>query len=183
MKKQYPAMKARALVRRFGTRDPFTLAEALGIKIVFRDDFRRQKGAFKLIMRTAFIFLNANLSFYMQRMVCAHELGHALLHRDLGKMKMGLVEFEILDVNSAAELEANLFAGEMLLDEDDLVEYVRDGWDLLSIAKAMNTNINLLLLRVNAYNAEHDMKLTLPEMPRRDFLGVIDDGRRNYESF
>ena len=136
MKKQYPAMKARALVRRFGTRDPFTLAEALGIKIVFRDDFRRQKGAFKLIMRTAFIFLNANL-----------------------------------------------FAGELLLDEDDLVEYVRDGWDLLSIAKAMNTNINLLLLRVNAYNAEHDMKLTLPEMPRRDFFGVIDDGRRNYESF
>ena len=183
MKRQYPTIKARSLVRRFGTRDPFAIAEALGIKIIFRDDFRRQKGAFKLILRTAFIFLNASLSPYMQRMVCAHELGHALLHRDLGKTKMGLIEFEILDINSAAELEANLFAGELLLDEDDLVEYVQEGWDLLSIAKAMNTNINLLLMRVNAYNAEHDMKLTLPEMPRRNFLGVIDDGRRDYELY
>lgn len=61
MKNRYAAMKARSLVHRCGTRDPFAIAEALGIKVVFRNDFRRQKGAFKLMMRTAFIFINANL--------------------------------------------------------------------------------------------------------------------------
>ena len=182
MKKRYAATRARSLVRRFGTRDPFVIAERLGIEVVFRNDFKRQKGAFKLILRTPFIFINASLSDYMQRMVCAHELGHALLHRDLGKSKMGLVEFEILDINSVAELEANLFAGELLLDEGELVEYVHQGWDLLSIAKAMDTNINMLLMRVNAYNAEHDAKLTLPEMPSRNFMGTIEDSVADYES-
>ena len=181
MKKRNAAATARSLVRRFGTRDPFDIAEQLGIEIVFRNDFKRQKGAFKVILRTPFIFINANLSSYMQRMVCAHELGHALLHRDLGKSKLGLVEFEIMDINSVAELEANLFAGELLLDEGELVEYVQQGWDLLSIARAMDTNINMLLIRVNAYNSEHDAKLTLPEMPSRNFMGTINDDTENYD--
>ena len=180
MKKCDAATRARSLVRQHNTRDPFVIAERLGIEVVFRNDFKRQKGAFKLILRQAFIFINANLSPYMQRMVCAHELGHAILHRNLGKSKMGLVEFEILDINSAAELEANLFAGELLLDEEELVEYVHNGWDLLSIARAMETNINLLLMRVNAYNSEHDVKLTLPEMPRRNFMGTIEDHHEDY---
>lgn len=75
----------RRLIRKFKCNDPFELAEALDIDVMERADFKRQKGAFKVILNDSFIFINANLSDEMKRLVCAHELGHALLHRSLGK--------------------------------------------------------------------------------------------------
>ena len=93
----------RRLIRRFQTRDPFTIAEGMGITVLIRTDFVRQKGAFAVIGNISFIFINGNLSEYMQRLVCAHELGHALLHRRLGAMPGGMMEFEIFDITDAAE--------------------------------------------------------------------------------
>ena len=72
------------LARKYKSTDPFEIAEALDIEVLERSDFKRQKGAFKVILNNSFIFINANLSDEMKRLVCAHELGHALLHRSLG---------------------------------------------------------------------------------------------------
>ena len=41
------------------------------------------KGMYRVVKRTRFIFLNRDLTPQMQRIVCAHELGHDQLHRDL----------------------------------------------------------------------------------------------------
>lgn len=37
---------AQKLVKKHKTRDPFVLADELDIEILFRNDFKRQKGAF-----------------------------------------------------------------------------------------------------------------------------------------
>ena len=86
------------LARKYKSTDPFEIAEALDIEVLERSDFKRQKGAFKVILNNSFIFINANLSDEMKRLVCAHELGHALLHRSLGKSETGLMEFELFDI-------------------------------------------------------------------------------------
>ena len=75
----------RRLIRRYHTNDPFEIAAALDITVMERSDFQRQKGAFKVVLHNSFIFINATMSNEMKRIVCAHELGHALLHRSLGK--------------------------------------------------------------------------------------------------
>lgn len=103
----------RRLLRRYGTSDPFELADCLGITILECHDFKLQKGAFKVILNNCFIFINANLSTEMKKLVCAHELGHALLHRPLGKTDTGLMEFELFDITNTTEYEANLFAANL----------------------------------------------------------------------
>ena len=98
--KQAPTLPRR-LLRRYGTSAPFELADCLGITILECHDFKLQKGAFKIILNNCFIFINANLSTEMKKLVCAHELGHALLHRPLGKTDTGLMKFELFDITNS----------------------------------------------------------------------------------
>ena len=50
------------LARKYKSNDPFEIAEALDVEVLERSDFKRQKGAFKVILNNSFIFINANLS-------------------------------------------------------------------------------------------------------------------------
>lgn len=49
----------------------------------------------------------------VQRVLCAHELGHAVLHGKLAAMR-GSRELELFDRTVPAEYEANLFPAELL---------------------------------------------------------------------
>ena len=49
------------LVRRCGTRDPFRIAQELGIEVLFCDDFGPLKGMYRVIKRNRFIFINKDL--------------------------------------------------------------------------------------------------------------------------
>lgn len=164
----------RRLIRKYGTRDPFEIAEALDISIIMCSTFKRQKGAFKVIAKNGFIFINSNLSDEMQRLVCAHELGHAMLHRKLAVSAGGMLEFELFDINDQCEYDANAFAATLLLDDDELMELVKDGYDVVYIAKTMGTNVNLILLKLNEMRKQ-GYEMNLPEIPSRKFLGEIED--------
>ena len=73
--------KANQIVRLCGTRDPHSIADALGIEIL-RCPFKAQRGAYKVILRNRFIFLKEDLTPIMENIVLLHELGHDSLHRD-----------------------------------------------------------------------------------------------------
>ena len=112
------------LVRRCGTRDPFQIAKELGI-IVLDDceNFGRLKGMYRVIKKNRFIFLNKDLSPQTKRIVCAHEIGHDRLHRTLAKGD-GLQEFVLYQMNSTPEYEANIVAADILLNSDEVLEYI-----------------------------------------------------------
>ena len=87
--------RADSLVRTTGTRDPERIAEELGILI--KDvDFTQQKGVYKVILRNRFIFIKADLSDTMRRIVLLHEIGHDQLHRHLADV---FQEFQIFDMS------------------------------------------------------------------------------------
>lgn len=48
--------KANKIVADCDTRGPYKVAKELGIQILYRD-FRKQRGAYKVIMRNRFVFL------------------------------------------------------------------------------------------------------------------------------
>ena len=147
------------LVKRCGTRDPFSIARQLGIEVLFCEDFGPLKGMYRVIKRSRFIFINENLSGRMQRIVCAHELGHDQLHRNLAKGS-AIQEFMY---------EANIVAAEILLDTDEILEYIYDyGYTSEQIARAMGTDINLVALKI-AHLAESGYDLRRIEH-RSDFL-------------
>ena len=156
------------LVRRCGTRDPFEIARQLGVEVLFCPDFGSMKGMYRVVKRTRFIFLNRDLTPQRQHIVCAHELGHDQLHRDLAKTG-ALQEFMLYDMTTKPEYEANIVAAEILLDTDEVLDYVYHyGYTSEQIARAMGTDINLVALKV-AHLAETNRGLR-PVEHRSDFL-------------
>lgn len=168
MSAEYLSKVGRSLVRRSGTRDPFSIASELGIEVLFCEDFGPLKGMYRVIKRNRFIFINRDLSSQMQRIVCAHELGHDQLHRYLAQGN-ALREFMLYDMATKPEYEANVVAAEILLDTDEVLECVyRYGYTSEQIARAMHTDINLVALKI-AHLAETGYDLRRIEQ-RSDFL-------------
>ena len=138
--------RADALVRSTGTRDPERIADALGI-IVMDVNFEKQKGLYKVILRNRFIFIKSDLSEVMRRIVLLHEIGHDQLHRHLADV---FQEFQIFDMRgNVMEYEANLFAAQIALPDEEILEYIRSGYDAAQIAMATASDINLVALKVS----------------------------------
>ena len=137
---------AERTVRRAESRDPDRIASALGVTV--RDvPFKRQKGVYKLIERNAYIFIRSELEPVMRQIVLLHELGHHCLHR---KVATQFQEFNLFDMtNHRTEFEANLFAAHILLPDDEMIEYVRQGYDAEQIASLTGSDINLVALKVS----------------------------------
>ncbi|HHT17109.1 MAG TPA: ImmA/IrrE family metallo-endopeptidase [Papillibacter sp.] len=168
MRADYLSKVGSDLVKRCGTRDPFRIAHELGIEVLFCDDFGPLKGMYRVIKRNRFIFINKDLSERMQHIVCAHELGHDQLHRHFTNGSV-LQEFMLYDMATKPEYEANIVAAEILLDTDELLEYIYQyGYTSEQIARVMNTDINLVALKI-AHLAETGYDLRRIEH-RSDFL-------------
>ena len=168
----------RSLVTTHETRDPFRLAETLGFYVRFIDA-KKQKGFCTNILNNYFIFINENLSPQMQRMTCAHELGHVLLHKDqLSRDAQGqfkkIVEMELFDITSQTEYEANLFAANLLIDEEQLREMLYAGEDIVTIATSLEINVNLLAIKL-AEMQKNGESIHLPFIADKRFMGKIED--------
>lgn len=105
--------KVTALIRKYGTRDPFKLAEALGIIVVI-GKMGNISGAYLYHERQRAIFLNEDLDEFEKLVVMAHELGHAILHK---YENCYFIKNKTLLLTSKLEIQANCFAAELLIDE------------------------------------------------------------------
>ena len=161
------------LIRKYSTRDPFTIAGMLGITVRFIDT-KKQKGYCKILLNNSFIFISENMSPQLQRMTCAHELGHLLLHRDALRKKMFLAEMELFDITDRRELEANQFAANLLIDDEELLPLLREGTDVVTAASIMDVNVNMLIVKLLAMKGS-GYGFDLPFNPKAEFMGTIGD--------
>lgn len=161
------------LIKRCGTRDPYKVAKELGINIIYRN-FVKQHGAYKVISKNRFIFLQNGMSPVLEQMVVWHEIGHDVLHRNEAVAAGGFKEFNIFNMrNNRMEYEANVFAAQASLPNDTILEYIRQGYDIQQIASAMNSDINLVALKVDTlisqgYNLQK-------QEHQNNFLGYKND--------
>ena len=117
--------KIRRLIRYYerltGTRDPIKIAAAAGIRIAIVP-LGEISGNYKLIKRKRWIFINDSIPvdspFF--RVVVAHELGHALLHR---RENCAFIKSHTLLLTSGIEREANQFASSLLITDEMINEY------------------------------------------------------------
>lgn len=160
--------KADMLVKEFGTRDPVRIARELGITVK-PCPFKKQRGAYNVILRNRFIFIKDDLSPVMNRIVMAHEVGHDIFHRSEALANGGFKEFNIFDMrDSRMEFEANLFAAQITLDDDEFLEYCERGYDTQQIAAAMDSDINLVALKSDTLISQ-GYRLR-PQEHKNDFL-------------
>lgn len=143
---------ANRIMRKYDERDPERIAHYAGIMIL-PQPFVKQKGAYTVMMRKPIIFIKRDLHPAMRSIVLAHELGHHFLHRQEAIQSGGFHEFNLFDMqNNQMEYEANVFAAQLKLPDEDVLECVYNGYDIAATARALHSDINLVALKIAELN-------------------------------
>lgn len=108
------------ITKRHNTNCPFEISEQKNIHVVHWDLHEEIWGFYRYERRNRFIFINDNLESYLKRYVCAHELGHAVLHTKINTPFLKANTFYSVD---RIEREANEFAVNLLLYDKNLQDY------------------------------------------------------------
>lgn len=140
--------QADAIVAECRSRDPERIASLLGVQIMERD-FKKQLGVYKPVLGIPFIFIKADLPPLMRRIVLLHELGHHLLHHSEAEEGEVFSELRLFSLkNDRMEYEANIFAAQVSIPDDEFLELIELGYDISQVAAAMGTDENLVALKV-----------------------------------
>ena len=107
---------AERLCQQFNTRDPFIIADGLGYCIL-RVPLVDIRGFYQRVNRRRFIYICSTLDERQARFVCAHELGHSLLHKKLNRIFM---DTRTHMLSNRYEKEADRFAADLIYDDSDL---------------------------------------------------------------
>ena len=114
-----PKEVATRLMVKYGTSDPFVIAQQKDISVIY-EELGSALGYYNRYKRIQFIHINNNASESFQKFICAHELGHAILHSDANTPFMKKNTFFSID---RIEIEANTFAVELLLPDKVVYEH------------------------------------------------------------
>lgn len=107
------------IIEKYKTTDPFKIAKEKNIIVLF-EDLGNTLGFYNTYKRFKFIHINNQIDEITQRFVCAHELGHAVLHPKANTPFLRNQTFFSVD---RLEIEANTFAVELLLTDEMISAY------------------------------------------------------------
>lgn len=106
------------LVRKYHTRNPYELCDCTDV-LVQIGDLGKIMGCYLLIKRQKCIMLNSSIiDTPLEKVVLSHELGHSMLHRKNDCYFYGSTFFN----KAKEENEANTFAAELLISDNDINE-------------------------------------------------------------
>ncbi len=145
----------------FSLPNPFQICAILGVQTRFYD-LGSLKGLYIAINGVPYVVLNTTLEEDTARVVCAHELGHHVLHQDLATLHI-LNEYERYRSQTKTEQEANLFAAHLLLPDKLLQETLAEEPDPARAAGILRVPPELLQLKL----ADDGISCALPPS---DFL-------------
>lgn len=158
---------AQSLVEKSGSRNPFVIADSNSIIIKYINDFKTLKGMYMIIKRNRFIFVNTNLPEGIQKVVCAHEIGHDMLHKDY--IEGAFHETALFDTKNTFEYEANMFAAEIMIDDKLLKSLAEEGMSIEAIASSLGIDKNIVELKFISMN-KRGYKFKLPHTYNSGFL-------------
>lgn len=160
--------KAAQLKKKYGTSDPFALLDAVGVRVIYKEEFTHLKAFYYIMLGVPYVVMNASLDEIEMRAVAAHELGHHILHRQLAK-NSPLREVGFYDMKSGPEYEANLFASEILIDDTQLAALIEEESDYYKLCCKMGVQSELMAFKMNNLNKKGHA-YNLPFTYQSDFL-------------
>ena len=128
--------------KKFDTSNPFEIAKQLHIEVLIGDIGSRD-GCYMYLKKHKCIFLSENLDEHLQNFVMAHELGHAIMHP---KQNCYFIRNNTFLLNSKTENEANKFAIELLVSDQDIEE--KRNFTLEQISRSLGYDQQLIELRL-----------------------------------
>jgi len=143
---EYITTRALEILSEYGP-NPFETASSLGAHVYFKD-LGSLKGGYFGAMPKPTIVINEVLDENMKKVVCAHELGHFILHKDIN-VSCENIDFECNAKAGILEREANTFASTYLVDVNKAKELLQSGYSTFECASIMETDVNLLLFALS----------------------------------
>lgn len=110
--------KANSMARKFNSRNPLEIIKNLNVILVYYP-LKDVRGFYQFFQRNNIIYIDDNLPENEQIVVCAHELGHMLLHKNSNALFM---DTRTHFVTTKYENEANTFAAELLIPDEIILE-------------------------------------------------------------
>ena len=109
---------ADSLVRKYNTRNPFEIISNLNAIVIFYP-LHGVKGFYQYFQRNNLIYIDEALDDVEKNFVCAHELGHMLLHKKTNAIFMDSRS----QLNTTKyEIEADRFAVDLLIPDETILE-------------------------------------------------------------
>lgn len=147
MDAEFIYLKARNILRHSSSRNPLRIADDLGINVRYNSEHTILLGMYVVSMKNRFIFLNENMDSFLFNQVVAHEIGHDQLHRKLANK--ALHEFTLFNVKDNTEYEANAFASHLLMDNDDVMEKLKEGYTIEEAASFFEVHLPMMIIKLN----------------------------------
>ncbi len=142
---------AEKVLDEYGGKDVFETAENSGANVWFRK-LGGLKGFYICENGERYIVINEELDDVMKKVVCAHEFGHDMLHRELsvGGIREGTL---FLDTNKT-EREANLFAACVLISDEELLDAVNESADISQVALLLGFPTEIVKYKLQVMNSK-----------------------------
>lgn len=144
---EYIVNCATDIVKKYGN-DPFFAATQCGAIVSFKD-IGSLKGAFFGALPKPAIVISNSLDEVMQKTVCAHELGHFILHKN-HNLSCENISFSLQSNTGIMEREANIFAAAFIIDHKKATSLLKDGYTLQQTASMLRVDVNLLMFLLNS---------------------------------
>lgn len=161
--------KVDLLAQKYDIRDPFKICEIMDIHIHYKDLGTAIKAFYFYQSRIKNIVINSRSGSIVRRILCAHELGHAVLHGNLAAMR-GFQEIELFDAIIPTEYEANIFAAELIIPNEELLELLNEpDKSFFNIAKELYVPAELLDFKFRVLKHK-GMHIESPTMTASNFL-------------
>lgn len=125
---------------RYKTSDPYELLDAMNVVLLQSNAYPRDglRGYCTVMNRTKYVVINQKQPEEEQKVVAAHEGGHLILHE--AQLKVGAMrDFDVYNVSSRLERQANFFAADFLIDDEAVLDLMhsRDA-DFFDAAKQLS---------------------------------------------
>lgn len=162
---------ARQTLAQFATSNPFEILAQMQAKCYERK-MLGLRGYSVVFYDIPTVVLNSSLDDTSKLIVAAHELGHVILHKTI--LREGVL-FEREDVkigNNRTEHEADLFATELLISDQSILENIADCRDIYTLAGLLNVTPTLLNTKLLSMSKRgYDIVPPLPAIsPMQDIL-------------
>ena len=161
--------------KRYCQKDPFRLCKEMGIILLPQQLGTAPdaiKGFFLENKRIKTITVNCDLPHVIQKIIIAHEIGHAALHR-----KSGIHAFHevgLFDESSYMEQEANLFAAEYLLDDQAVLETLNSDTTFFAAASELYVPMELLDFKFRVMKWKGYKLIEPPITAQNNFLANME---------
>ncbi len=165
---------ARSLKKKYAESDPERLAKQMKILVAHEPMGLFEgccKGFFLTYKRKKHITVNSDLPDILQKVVIAHELGHCVLHSH--SACAAYHEITLFDSTDRTEYEANVFASELLLEDEDVIDVLNEDLFFFQAASLLQVPFELLDFKFRILK-RRGYKVDSPVQAQSDFLKHLE---------